>query len=283
MGTELVGRRMFAQQVAAGADQIVAGMWLPARTVLKSVRGYCVFEAAVERGLNEIGMGALGGYILPVVDPDAASTMATIWDAQVPKDSTVETLDLDAGTGVAAPFWEPGSQKWESIYDVGQQTLRIFESHFLSGMGHNAIAVNRDPETSFDYEYIGGKTIGVDQSGGMRVHGPSLVAFAVGSPATTATSATAAIAAITEEQWGQLQFIDHVVERAMLHLLGLTELGAETPWEEATALLRQHVSPAVLEVAGGIFQTTTWNVIGEMEFVIEVEGRIPAGQRIDLE
>ena len=36
---------------------------------------------------------------------------------------------------------------------------------------------------------------------------------------------------------------------------GLTEAGAETPFEEATVLLRTHMDPSVLEVAGGIFKT----------------------------
>ncbi len=283
MPTELIGRRVFAAQVIAGADQMVGGMWLPAHTVLKRVRGYCVFEAAVERGLNQVSMGAIAGYILPVVDPDAGSNMATIWDTQVPKDVTSETLDLDEATASGAPFWEPGAQKWENLYDVGNSPVRLFERHFLSGMGHNAIAVNRDPESTFDYEYIGGKTIPIDIEGQMRVDGPSLIAFAIGSPLTTVTSATAAVAAISEADWPQLQFIDHVIERALLHLLGLTEAGAETPFEEATAMLKTHLSPPVLEVSGGIFQPTTWNCIGELEFTVEVEGTLPTGKTVDLE
>ncbi len=42
---------------------------------------------------------------------------------------------------------------------------------------------------------------------------------------------------------GQIKYVGHVLERAMLHLFGVFEAGAETPWEEATALLQKHLDP----------------------------------------
>lgn len=282
MSTRLVANRMYAQQVAAGADQVVAGLWVPAKSTIQRVSGYCTFEASVERGLNEVAQGALAAYVLPVVDPDSSGTMAVLWDTQVPKDSTADILDLDAGTADVTPFWEPGEVHWEQVFDVGSQPVRLFQRHFLASMGMNAIAVNRDPESTFDYEYIGGKTIRWDLKGPLSVAGPSLLAIAAASPATDRTSATAAVAGIAEEDWAQLQFIDEVLERAMLHVLGLVEAGAETPFEEATALLRQHLDPSVLEVSGGIFQPTTWNLVGEAQMTIDVQGSLPRGQTINL-
>lgn len=282
MGTTLVGNRMFASQVIAGVDVVVAGIWVPAGSMIRSVTGYVVFEAAVERGLNEIGLGAVAAYVLPVQDPDTSGSMNTTWDRLVPKDGSSEVLDLDTGNADAAKFWEPGGQSWETVFEVGVQPRKLMQKHFMSSMGHNAIAVNRDPETTFDYEYIGGATIPVKAVGPMFVDGPALLAVAVASPLTTLTSATAAIAAITEPEWAQLQYIDEVLERAYLHLLGLTETGAETPFEEATALLKTHLDPFVLEVSGGIFQPTTWNVIGEMRFEVEVQGSLPRGKPINL-
>lgn len=282
MGTKLVAHRMFAQQVIAGADSVVAGVYLPANTMFHGVAGHCTFEAAVERGLNEVALGALAGYILPLPDPDSSGTLSAQWDALVPKDSNSDDLDLDTGAGDATPFWEPGFTKWEEVFDVGYQVRSLYNKHFMASMGQNAIAVNRDPATPFDYEYIGGKTMRVGVRGDLFIPGPSVCIFAAGSPLTTGTSATAPLAAIAEADWAQLQYIDEVMERAYLHVLGLVEAGAETPFEEATALLQLHLDAQVLEVAGGIFQPTTWNLSGEFRFDYEVQGRLPRGNVIDL-
>lgn len=282
MGTRVIARRMFGLQVTSGGDKVAAGMWVPANSIVRGVLGHVTFEAAVERGLNEIAQGALAVYVMPVIDPDSSGTMDAVWNSQVPKDSSLDVLDFDKATQVTAPFWEPGATTWEHVFDVGLSPVRMYQAHFLSSMGQNAIAVNRDPETAFDYEYIGGKTLPVALKGPMRVSVPSLLAVGCASPLTTLTSATAAIAAIGEQDWAQLQFIDEVMKRAMMDVLGLTEAGAETPWEEATALLRTHLDPSVLEVAGGIFQPTTWNLSGEMAFEVEVQGSIPTGRTVDL-
>ncbi len=87
-----------------------------------------------------------------------------------------------------------------------------------------------------------------------------------------ATSSTEVIAGLAEEDWGQLQYIDHVMERAMLNLLGVQEVGAETPWEEATVLLKKYLRPLVLETQAASFVGVTWNCGGEMDYTIEVEG-----------
>lgn len=280
--TKLLAHRTFATQVTSGLDVVVAGIWVPANSIVRGFVGSITFEAAVERGLNEIAMGSVAAYLMPVIDPDTSGTMAAVWDQQVPKDTSTDVLDFDKAAANAATFWEPGATTWEHVFDVGLAPTRMFQRKFMSSMGQNAIAVNRDPESSFDYEYIGGLTVPVSVQGPVRVTEPSLLAVAVGSPSTNLTSATTAISSIAEEDWAQLQFIDEVMERALLHVLGLTELGAETPWEEATALLRRHLDPSVLEASGGIFQPTTWNISGVMGFDVDVQGRLPRGRPIDL-
>ena len=47
----------------------------------------------------------------------------------------------------------------------------------------------------------------------------------------------------------------NTLERAILHQMGVFEAGAETPWEEASSLLRQHLNPDVFEGTAGLFFT----------------------------
>ena len=39
-----------------------------------------------------------------------------------------------------------------------------------------------------------------------------------------------------------MQYFEHVVERSMMDLLGITEAGAESPWEEASDLIQKDSS-----------------------------------------
>ena len=71
----------------------------------------------------------------------------------------------------------------------------------------------------------------------LRVRQPSVLVLGLASPNLDDTTSVAQKAA-TEPELAQTKYIGHVLERALLHLFGLTEAGAETPWEEATSLLK---------------------------------------------
>jgi len=273
MGTRMKARRTFQRNVIADSDDVLAGVWLPAKTRVLGVSGYASFSGT-QQGLGVAVMGAVEGWVLPVEDPDTAQTMEIVWDLFVPKDTGANVLDLDTATQVTTPFFEPGEVYWESIFDIGTQPRRLYHHHFMSTVAHNAVAVNRDPETPFLYEFLPGKVVRFG-SGPFSVDGPSLLVFGAAAPLMDVTSASAALDALAEEDWGQLQFIDHVLERAQLSLLGLVEAGAETPWEEAAVLLRTYLDPIVLEETAGSFVGINWSVKGEMEVIVEVQGKMP--------
>ncbi len=186
-------------------------------------------------------------------------------------------MDLDAGASDATSFWEPGDVTWEEIFDIGIQPHRFFHHHFMTSYGFNSRMVNQDPETPFGFQYLPGKTVPVQMKRRFRVPGPGLLALGTASPDALSTSSSIPLAAMLEKDWAQMQFIDEVMERAYLDLLGLTEAGAETPWEEASALLRRHLRPPVLEVTAGTFVQTTWFVQGEAKFDVSVQGTVPKG------
>ncbi len=108
----------------------------------------------------------------------------------------------------------------------------------------------------------------------MRVSQPSILAFAVGVPLlddTTGSNETI----LSEAQWSQVKYMEHTLERALLHQLGVVEAGAETPWEEASALLRKHLNPDIHESAAGQFFTQgEYSVYGEASIVHRVTGRM---------
>ncbi len=273
MSTRMLARRTFQRSITAGADDVLAGVWLPAKTRVNSVRGYASCRAT-KQAIGVAAMGAIEGWVLPVDDPDATATMEVHWDTHVPKDTAANVLDLDTVAQDALNFFEPGEVFWEAIFDIGVQPMRVFHHHWMSTAALNSLSVNRDPETPFLYEFIPGKVVRMG-SGPFRVDSPSLLVFGGAAPNMDQTSASAALAALAEEDWGQIQFIDHVLERAQLHLLGLFEAGAETPFEEASALLRSYLDPLILEETASSFVGINWNMLGEMVVDLSVEGTMP--------
>ncbi len=274
MGTRMLARRTFQRTILSGADDVLAGFWLPAKTKVHRTQGYVSMHSSSAMAIGQALMAAVEIWVLPVEDPDSVGTMEVVWDLFVPKDTAANVLDLDTATQDTTPFFEPGEVMWEAIFDIGAQPTRLFHHHFMSTAALNSVAVNRDPETPFLYEFIPGKSFRIG-AGPFSVDRPSLLVMGGASPALDATSASAALAALSEEDWGQVQFIDHVLERAQLALLGLVEAGAETPWEEAAILLRQYLDPLVLEETASSFASFNLNAFGEMQALIEVQGTMP--------
>ena len=66
-----------------------------------------------------------------------------------------------------------------------------------------------------------------------------------------------------------------MLERALLHTLGVIDVGAESPWEEASAILQKHLEPDVYEGTGGRFVSgQTWDAYAEVLIDHSVEGEI---------
>ncbi len=210
----------------------------------------------------------------PIQDPDSVSTMGAAFDRNVPKDTSANAMDLDVVASDVTPFYEPGGVTWEDVLDIGAQPRKLYAEAFMSGITFNSVQ-NRDPATPFEYEFWAGLQLQPRLKRPVRTREPGLICIAIASPDTTLTSATEAVAGPLESDWGQLQFIDHVIERAHMSLLGLTETGAEIPWENAATLIRRHLAPLLLELDAGIFTPITWSVVGSGNFVVDVQGTMP--------
>ncbi len=275
MSTLLRARRPFGVTViATGSDTVIAGVWLPSGSILTRVQGIVKLNNSTALTLLQGAAVGLEGWVLPMDDPDNGVTMNALWDAEVPKDTGGDVLDLDSGGADASPFYEPGQITWEFLFEVGMQPRRIFHRHHIVSP-LDAILLRQDEETPFLEEYFAGFREKVDIRRSIRVANPSLVVFAVAVPDTLQTSATAPVAPLAEDEWGRVKYIDHVLEMAMMDLLGLTEAGAETPWEEASDLLRAYLDPSLLEPNAGTFVGTSWGAFGELTFDVVVPGRMP--------
>lgn len=277
MSTLLRARRPFGlSAITLGTDAVLAGVWLPAGSILSAMRGSVNLNGSVELLLSEMTSYGVEAWILPVEDPDSVVSMNALWDSHVPKDVLSFTLDLDADAADATSFYEPGFIAWEFLYDVGLTPQRISHRHKICTPANAALAIIQDTETPFIEHWFPQSVEHFDFRRPIRVSAPSLAVIAVGIPDGLGTDASEAIVALTEDEWGRIKYIDDVLEMAMQHLLGLFEAGAETPWEEASLLLRSYLDPLVQENNAGVFSNTVWNVGGEIVFDVIVPGKMNA-------
>ncbi len=273
--------RMFAKRthfgtVGAGVDSVFLGMALPGGSKLHKVSAEVHLWTTAVSAISTAAVYACEGWIIPVHDPDTAKTYDTLWDQFVPKDDDTEDIDLDTASTDTSPFFEPGEPTFDAMFDVGLEPKKIFSRQRLLSPLSGALIVSRDPESTYLPEWMAGEKFNIDVSRGYYVNEPSIVMFAIGIPNMDDVVNTLDSIPL-EQEWGQMKYIEHVLERALLHLFGVTEVGAETPWEEATALLKKHLLPDVYEVGAGKFLDQSYNVLCKGTFDHSVTGRIASG------
>lgn len=269
--------RMFARRttqitIAAGTDEIIFGLSLPSGSVVHDIRAEVHCHFASNTPQNTIAMYAVEGYILPVLDPDAATGFEAIWDTLVPKDTDTEAIDLDTGAADATPFFEPGEPNFQGLYDVGLQPERIYRRSKMLTLAKGSVFSFRQQADDV-IRWVPGDTFNIHVSRRLRINQPSVMVFGFASP-TLDDHVTGAEAALAEEEWPQVKYAEEMLHRGLMHLMGLTETGAETPWVEAIALLKKHLEPDMREETSGSFVGSDWIVAARATIDHSVVGNL---------
>ena len=261
--------RMFARRmshVATGAttDQVILGWSLPSDTVIHDIRAKVQMIGTSQSKVHgAASLYAAEMWILPVLDPDLGDTYDDIWDALVPKDTDVQTLDLDTQALDTSSFYEPGEIDWSAVVDVGLRPERLYHRHkILTQAGGNALFQYQDSQSPYAVKWVCSDSFNIHVGRRLRVRQPSVLVIAVANPGVDDTTPTVQTA-LVENEWNQVKYAGNMLERLILHLFGLTEAGAESPWEEATALLQKHLDPDVYEETAGKFSPETFDVYSE--------------------
>jgi len=280
----MVARRYFGLRVDDGTDKVMFGLSLPSGSVVQDVRVKLDYICgSISAGANQFpivtaGMMAIEGYILPVFDPDTAVSLDTLWDQFVPKDTDVDVIDLDTVATDITSFFEPGEMAMANIFEIGVRPRRIYHRHeMLTAVRHSVHTLQVISTPADPGKYTPGGSVQIHLNKPMRVSQPSVLAFAFGVPLMDDTSTTVP-GILAEAEWAQVKYMEDTLGRALLHQLGVFEAGAETPWEEASALLRKHLNPDVFEPTGASFHTIgEIMVFGEASIRHSVTGELKIG------
>lgn len=271
MSTRMFARRLASLKVNAGGDDVLFGFSLPAGAMINNLRARVAMWDLNGEGTTETFMYAIEGWILPVLDPDAATTLQDIWDALVPKDTDVDILDLDTGALDTTPFFEPGEADLSQMLDVGLRPERVYHRHAFLSYADGSLFTYQDNQTPFNILWTPGTTVRIRLGKKYRVREPSVLVFGLASPSLDDTT-TSLEAAASENEWGRLQYIQDVVQMALQHQLGIIDSGAESPWEESSALLRKHLEPNPYEETAGRLASVAWETVTEAILDMSVPG-----------
>ncbi len=271
----IMARRMTQREVAVGSDGVLFGLTLPGGSRINNIHVAAHVMSQTMGANQQVAMFAIEGYIVPLVDPDAAPTYEVLWDTTVPKDTDVESLDLDFGTADTAPFWEPGEWDPQALFRVGLRPERIYHRKWKVGV-NNAFFVFQDNQTPFLTKFLPGAMVKINIKKNFAVSQPSALMFGLAAPSFDDVSTTEPTV-LTEAQIAQTKYMDHVIERGLLHQLGLVEAGAETPWEEATALIKTHVDPDIFEETTSRYGAFAWDITCEATIDHSVVGSLEKG------
>jgi len=129
------------------------------------------------------------------------------------------------------------------------------------------------------FNYIPVDKFSISRQGNKRADSNSMLAFSLSSPAndalTTETKIFPNFGGTARSEWIWLRMLDQVLEHAIVEMLGLTETGAEDPYEKLLDLLEFLISSAN-SMDGGQFADVLWEVsmVGTMDFYTPGKMRI---------
>lgn len=241
----LIAHRYEHTLVLDGTDRVLFGITLPSDSRLNNIRATVqVTHGSISADVDHVGMYEIAGYILPLPDVDASPQFDVLWDTLVPKQQDDDLIEMDSGAAVADPAFEPGEESLEELYNVGFQPEEIYKRRVMVGVGHPASSFffSTTPQFRFNEQFK------LNVSKNYHVQQPSVVLFGISAPSLVlvANKATTPRTALTGIQIAELKYMTGVLERAFYDLIGRTEGGAESPWEEATSLLKLHLEPNVV-------------------------------------
>lgn len=282
MTVTLVGERMGQRASGTGVDKVLDGFDLPAGSVLKKLKVDVHMVGAMVSMERETAMAyACACYLIPIPDPDTAVTYDDLWDRFVVKYTDTDGIDLDTAANDVGPFWEPGEASFEQVFEMGDQPLRLWQRKKLLTFADpgNAGLRFQPAESPFEPQWIPSDKFTIKLNKSIRVPKPASVLWAVAIPAFDDTITTRTM--LAENEWGRIQYVEQTLDQALIDQLDLVEAGAETPWEDASVLLRKHLAPNVLEETATRFDTQQFVMYHTAQFEHSVPGH-RSYKRIDI-
>lgn len=260
--------------VTAGTDEVVGSMPIPSECSQNNVWGSLHVLGEDDNFTTDALLYGVDGFVVPVPDPDTPDSVDDIWDRLIDKDDdlTAGALDLDETAADTDNLYEAGEPSIGTILDAH---LYQDDNHWFKKRGMVTFATS---PTGFNFAtsnlstYQPRDVVRVRSRKRIYTEFMSMSLLGVSMPTVITTATVPNTPGHVE--WMQEKYIEVILEQAWMTLLGLTEAGAESPWENAASLIQAITEPDVFEDTTGRFQSATQiTVFGELTWDVSVPGR----------
>ncbi len=265
------------RDIGAGADEVLTGCPMPPESRLIGSWGEVhAIKTTVSAGMDidKAAMYACDGWVVLVEDPDTSKTYGTVWNNMVPKDQDMASgaFDLDTSAGANDNYFEPGEPSLEAILDAANvdKDAHFFKRRKLISYASMPRAFDSaaSPDSYYPMDVFPINTI---PRIGVSHYSVALLGFA--SPGMDDTNQLDYDTPDSEAKWIQLQYLEVVLEQAWMYMVGLVEVGAETPYEDAALFIEDFLEPTVSEESTGQFQAITYVIFTKATWGLVVPGR----------
>lgn len=266
-------RHTLTQRVVnAGQDEVIGHAPIPSEGSLNNVWCECHVVATGAIDVKEVALYGIDGRVLPDDDPGDGQTLDGEWDLNISKDQDVSSgaFSMDPGSSESGPMFEPGEPSLENIMGLA---LQAKEEFYKRRKMMSFMSIARGFETGTPNTFLPGDVFKFHSGRKFEADRMSNAMLVFSNPSLDDVTTTAAISFDSEAKWMQMKYFEVVLEQSWFQLMGVTEVGAETPWEEAALLVEEILEPTVIEESVGSFQDSVFNVFCMMTWDISVPGR----------
>lgn len=269
--------RFSLQTVVTATDAVLCAWSMPAETTMLSVKANVKMTSVTDHShINSRVAYALDGWFLELPDDLMESAVETIYDALVPKYKAALSFDFEDETPDTDPGYEPGQIRNDLLGTVDDQR-HIYQRRKILGFPDHRGYHETTPGTV--WAYIPVDSFSISRKGPRTAKAMSAVIFSASSPANDALTSENKLfptfGGSARSEWLWLRYLDQMLDNAVVAMLGLTETGAETPYEELLDLIEFEISSANVMSAQGILDTSwqAW-MAGTMEWKTGARMRI---------
>jgi hypothetical protein len=281
-------RTTMSGTIAAGADTVCAWAPLIAGGKVRSVTGE--FHLIGPKTGTQVGgvtvndvhkfhAFGFGGELVPLVDPDAATELNTLWDNLVAKPAAMNTtygqgnISYDFDSGGSDAQVELGMINAAQLTGLEEPHKTIIEptyefTSFAKGrQGGYESAVDADAANDASYQPTAYKTFR-----GRPVTADDLPAYAllaISSPdfAEEEVYKNSETAPATWQIWSHLS--DAMADVWKMQTAGLTEQGAETPFDVVSLAVENLAAPEIIQPGTENIIGVTWTYLCNTTWVLE--------------
>lgn len=257
----LLQRDRFAYDtVLAGTDEALCAWSVPAETTVLSVKGTVLMTGLTDLGHARRASYAMDGWMLELPDDLMETAISTVYDALVPKYVASLSFDFEDEVADTSPGFEPGEIR-NDLLGMVDQPDHIYQRRKILGFPNTKGYHETVPGSS--WAFVPSDHYSISRVGRRTADGMSAVIFGCSSPENDGLSSETKLfpnfGGTARSEWLWLKFLPQLLDKAIVEMLGLTETGAETPYENLLDLLEFEISSAnVLNITH--LSDMTWDV-----------------------